>query len=76
MIIQNVGEVLDPSIAPILDKAFVKIGSSVVIKFNEKMVSYKDSFRMYLTTKLGNNLFVIRIWIPRMLKSILCLSSS
>ncbi|XP_041988681.1 dynein axonemal heavy chain 2 isoform X2 [Aricia agestis] len=54
VIIQNVGEVLDPSIAPILDRAIVKIGSSMVIKFNEKMVAYHSNFKMYLTTKLGN----------------------
>lgn len=53
IIVQNVGEVLDPSIAPILDKAIVKIGTSFVIKFNEKMVPYNTSFKMYITTKLG-----------------------
>ena len=53
IIIQNVGEVLDPSIAPILEKAVVTIGNSKVIKFNDKMVSYHPDFRFYLTTKLG-----------------------
>lgn len=57
IIIQNVGEVLDPSIAPILDKAIVKIGSDMVIKFNEKMVPYNPEFKMYLTTKLGERCF-------------------
>lgn len=53
IIVQNVGEVLDPSIAPILTKAIVTIGTSQVIKFNDKMVAYNPSFRLYLTTKLG-----------------------
>lgn len=53
VIIQNVGEVLDPSVAPILEKAVVTIGACKVIKFNDKMVSYDPSFRLYLTTKLG-----------------------
>lgn len=53
VIVQNVGEILDPSIAPILDKAIVRIGTALVIKFNEKMVPYNENFRMYLTTKLG-----------------------
>ncbi|KAG6451921.1 hypothetical protein O3G_MSEX007393 [Manduca sexta] len=57
IIVQNVGEVLDPSIAPILDKAIVKIGNSMVIKFNEKMVPYNEDFKMYLTTKLGNPVY-------------------
>ncbi|XP_052739543.1 dynein axonemal heavy chain 2 [Bicyclus anynana] len=57
IIVQNVGEVLDPSIAPILDKAIVKIGKDLVIKFNEKMVPYNTQFKMYLTTKLGNPVY-------------------
>ncbi|CAG4949545.1 unnamed protein product [Colias eurytheme] len=57
VIVQNVGEVLDPSIAPILDKAIVKIGTALVIKFNEKMVPYNSAFKMYLTTKLGNPVY-------------------
>ncbi|XP_045516056.1 dynein axonemal heavy chain 2 [Pieris brassicae] len=57
ILVQNVGEVLDPSIAPILDKAIVKIGTALVIKFNEKMVPYNQNFRMYLTTKLGNPVY-------------------
>ncbi|CAB3235275.1 unnamed protein product [Arctia plantaginis] len=57
ILVQNVGEVLDPSIAPILDKAIVTIGSAQVIKFNDKMVTYNKNFRMYLTTKLGNPVY-------------------
>ncbi|XP_046962283.1 dynein axonemal heavy chain 2 [Vanessa cardui] len=57
IIVQNVGEVLDPSIAPILDKAIVRIGADLVIKFNEKMVPYNPAFKMYLTTKLGNPVY-------------------
>ncbi|XP_068632350.1 dynein axonemal heavy chain 2 [Battus philenor] len=61
ILIQNVGEILDPSIAPILDKAVVKIGSSYVIKFNEKMVPYHENFKLYLTTKLGNPIYTPEI---------------
>ncbi|CAH0702189.1 unnamed protein product [Spodoptera exigua] len=57
ILIQNVGEVLDPSIAPILEKAVVTIGNSKVIKFNDKMVSYHEDFHLYLTTKLGNPVY-------------------
>ncbi|GBO98704.1 Dynein heavy chain 2, axonemal [Eumeta japonica] len=57
VIVQNVGEVIDPSIAPILDKAIIRVGGNLVIKFNEKMVPYNSAFRMYLTTKLGNPVY-------------------
>lgn len=63
VIVQNVSEVLDPSIAPILDKAVVKIGADLVIKFNEKMVPYNPIFKMYLTTKLGMYLLYISKYI-------------
>lgn len=59
ILVQNVGEVLDPSIAPILDKAIVTIGSAQVIKFNDKMVTYNNNFRMYLTTKLGEFILLL-----------------
>lgn len=61
ILIQGVGEVIDPSIAPILDKAIVTIGNSIVIKFNEKMVSFNPAFRLYLTTKLGMYLLLLKV---------------
>ncbi|KAJ2950243.1 hypothetical protein O0L34_g11605 [Tuta absoluta] len=61
ILISNVGQVLDPSISPILDKAIVNIGAEKVIKFNDKMVTYNPNFRLYLTTKLGNPVYTPEI---------------
>ncbi|CAL7938030.1 unnamed protein product [Xylocopa violacea] len=54
VLLENIGEVLDPALNPILDRAFVKLGNQVMIKFNEKMISYNAKFRLFITTKLAN----------------------
>ncbi|XP_012153483.1 dynein heavy chain 2, axonemal kl-2 [Megachile rotundata] len=54
VLLENVGETIDPTINPILEKAFLKVGNQVMIKFNEKMISYNDKFRLFMTTKLPN----------------------
>ncbi|CAK9808028.1 Dynein axonemal heavy chain 2 [Anthophora quadrimaculata] len=54
VLLENIGEVLDPAINPILERAFVKLGNQQMIKFNEKMITYNDKFRLFLTTKLAN----------------------
>nr|XP_034179953.1 dynein heavy chain 2, axonemal [Osmia lignaria] len=54
VLLENVGETIDPAINPILEKAFVKIGDQVMIKFNEKTITYNDKFRLFMTTKLPN----------------------
>ncbi|XP_034934334.1 dynein heavy chain 2, axonemal [Chelonus insularis] len=54
LLLENVGEHLDPILNPILNKKFIKLGNSLMIKFNDKMISYNDNFRLYITTKLAN----------------------
>lgn len=54
VLLQNVSETLDPSLNPILNKAVVKQGGMNLIKLDDKMVSYNDAFRFFITTKLTN----------------------
>ncbi|KAK0165141.1 hypothetical protein PV328_003689 [Microctonus aethiopoides] len=54
VLIENIGEYLDPILNPILNRAFIKLGDAVIIKFNDKTISYNNNFRLYLTTKLAN----------------------
>ncbi|XP_076632445.1 dynein heavy chain 2, axonemal kl-2 [Colletes latitarsis] len=54
VLLENIGEVVDPALNPILEKAFVKLGNQVMIKFNEKMITYNNAFRLFITTKLPN----------------------
>ena len=54
VLLENIGQDLDPALEPILLQQKVKIGSSYTIKIGEKNVSYNDSFRFFLTTTLPN----------------------
>lgn len=54
VLLQNIMETVDPSINPILGKAIFKQGGMNLIKLDDKMVSYNDDFRFFITTKLTN----------------------
>ena len=52
---QDVGEELDPSLEPVLAKAFVKRGKATLIKLGDKEIDFNPDFRLYITTKLGRH---------------------
>ncbi|KAL0040883.1 hypothetical protein WJX79_008591 [Trebouxia sp. C0005] len=54
VLLQDVGEELDPSLEPVLAKAFVKRGNATLIKLGDKEIDFNPDFRLYITTKLGN----------------------
>ena len=54
VIFENVGEVLDASLEPILSKSIHRRGKSSFIKLAGEDVEYDDNFRFFLQTKLSN----------------------
>ncbi|XP_063222941.1 dynein axonemal heavy chain 2 isoform X2 [Bacillus rossius redtenbacheri] len=54
VLLQNVVDVFDPAITPILKKAVIRQGGQDLIKLGDKMVQYNPKFRFFITTKLRN----------------------
>ena len=54
VLLENVGEELDPSLEPLLQKQLFKQGGINCIRLGDSTVEYSDNFRFYITTKLRN----------------------
>ena len=54
VLLENVGEELDPTLEPILLKQVFKQGGVNSIRLGDSTVEYSDAFRFYITTKLRN----------------------
>lgn len=54
VMIENVGEEMDPAIEPLLQKQIVVKGSSMTLKLGDSIIEYAKDFKFYLTTKLRN----------------------
>lgn len=54
MIVEDIGEEIDPSLDNILEKNHIKIGSTYKVKLGDKEIDVNNDFRMYMTSKLPN----------------------
>ena len=54
LLLESVGEELDPVLDPILNKAIFKVAGVKQIKFADTNIDYADEFKLYMTTRLTN----------------------
>eukprot|EP00798_Chlamydomonas_sp_ICE-L_P008519 gene8518-4817_t len=54
VLLENVGEELDPTLEPLLLKNVFKQGGGLCIRLGDSTIEYSESFRFYITTKLRN----------------------
>ena len=54
VLLENVGEYVDPMLEPVLQKNIFKQGGVDCLRFGENVVEYNHNFRFYITTRLRN----------------------
>ena len=54
LLIEDIGELLDPALETVLQKATFKQGGRLLIRLGDSDVDYDPAFKFYLTTKLPN----------------------
>jgi len=74
ILLENILEVLDPALEPLLLQQTFKQGGQEVIKIGDNIIPYHKNFKFYLTTKLRNPHYPPEVWInnPSSYKSMGC----
>ena len=69
LLIENVEEVLDPAIEPVLNKAIFKRGGQLLLRLGTEDVPYSEDFAFYITTKMANPHYLPEVCIKAFARS-------
>lgn len=54
VLLEDVGETLDPGLEPLLLKQLIRQGGRLMLKLGDSLVEYDRNFKLYITTKMQN----------------------
>ena len=54
VLMENIGEEMDPMLEPLLLKQTFKQGGSLCIRLGDSTIEYSQDFKFYMTSKLRN----------------------
>ncbi|KAL0879698.1 hypothetical protein ABMA27_003413, partial [Loxostege sticticalis] len=54
VLLENVGQELDPALDPVLKRQYFRQAGQMVLKLGDSLIPYMPGFRLYITTKLPN----------------------